>query len=72
MKNLLIITWYRIGYFTYDVDDTNDAVSAIKATIVQPGINYQNIGSVPAAHFLNSCSTMSIMLSYYALLIMII
>ena len=51
MKNLLIVTWYRIGYFTFDIDDTNDAVSATKATIVQLGINYQNILSVPAHTF---------------------
>ena len=27
MKNLLIVTWYRIGYFTLDIYDTNIAVS---------------------------------------------
>ena len=31
MKNLLIVTWYRIGL---DIDDTNDAVSATTDTII--------------------------------------
>ena len=34
MKNLLIVTWYRIGYFTLDIFDTNNAVSATTTTII--------------------------------------
>jgi len=32
MKTLLIVTWYRTGYFIYDSDDTNNLVSATSAT----------------------------------------
>ena len=34
MKSLLIVTWYRTGYFTYDIYDTNNVVSVTAATIM--------------------------------------
>ena len=34
MKTLLITTWYKTGYFTYDSRDTNNLVSATASTAI--------------------------------------